>query len=149
MSAFVVDPYHVAYLHTYAVKHGLWDDDEPATTMFNECVRSVMYRYPQDAEGDLPGRIGYTTRLRDDHRWALIAGETFEPGRVIAAVHCLDYQSCETPDWESTPAYGYLQAIQRHVYAAAGIPIDAPYDVYSKVPGYEGTWEISKSRNAA
>lgn len=149
MSAFVVDPYHVAYLHTYAIQRGAWDSDEPATTMFNECIRSVMYRYPHDAEGDLPGRIGYTTRLREDHRWALVMGESFEPGRVIAALACLDYQSCETPDWEQTPAYGYLKALERIAFSEAGIPPTDDYKVYSKLPGYDGTWEITAESRAA
>jgi hypothetical protein len=92
--------------------------------------------------------IGYTSRLRDDHRWPLIAGEPFTPGRVIAAAACLDYQSCETPDWEQTPAYGYVEAIRRHAFADAGVAEDAPYEVYSKIPGYDGTWEITRPQAA-
>lgn len=148
MSAFVVDPYHVAYLHTYAIKRDAWDSDEPATTMFNECIRSVMHRYPQDAEGDLPGRIGYTTRLPEDHRWALVMNESFEPGRVLAALACLNYQSCETGDWEQTPAYAYVQQLKRLAFEDAGIQPSTDYAIYSKLPGYSETWEITAESRA-
>jgi hypothetical protein len=89
-----------------------------------ENVRSVRYRYPNDGPDDLPGpcdqgRVwGYQFRPITntlDARW------------VIKACDCLDYQSCETTDWEDTLAHAILTAIRED--AIASLTTDAPWGI--------------------
>jgi hypothetical protein len=39
--------------------------------------------------------------------------------RVLGAAHCLAYQCCELPEWESTPAYRWLMRV--HWQAASAL----------------------------
>jgi hypothetical protein len=58
------------------------------------------------------------------------AARPLSPVQLIKAVHCLDYQSCETEDWETTLAWRICQAV---VSAAIG-----------RLPAYEAAaWEIA------
>jgi hypothetical protein len=140
MSAFVVSRNHIIYLSTFAKRTNVYppkrpdgssfDHDEAATLLWNENVRSVAYRYRESDFDNLPGTIGDTSPLPIETLWISNAWEwTPETaGRVLAALDCLEYQSCETPDYETTPAYEYLCAIRR--------------EAIRRVNGYDGTWEI-------
>lgn len=149
MSAFIVDPYHIRYLNTYAAHHNVrtpdhkggpmdgasMTHDEAATMLWNQNVRSVAYRYP-DSGDDLPGMIGFTSELPDHTLWIHLPWNhlDFPPGKVLAALACLEYQSCETPDYRETQAFDYLEAIRR--------------DAIRRVDGYDGTWEIQAPAHA-
>ena len=51
------------------------------------------------------------------------------PGKVFAAVDCLDYQSCEHDGWRSSEAYSFLRSLR---------------DAWCRrCAGYEGTWEVA------
>lgn len=52
------------------------------------------------------------------------------PGKMLAAIDCYKYQACENREWEKSEALDFCQAL-------AG-------DVISKIPGYEGAWEIEE-----
>jgi hypothetical protein len=65
--------------------------------LWDENARSVNYRYK---ENDPAPRYSFTFRL-----------SFTPPVQIIKAAHCLDYQSCETDDWETTLAYKILQTI--------------------------------------
>jgi len=141
VSAFVVDPYHIRYLNTYASHHQVrtprredassMTHDEAATVLWNQNIRSVAYRYP-DSGDDLPGRIGFTSPMPDHTIWHHLAWDHggFPAGRVLAALACLQYQSCETPDYYETVAYEYLDAIR--------------HEAIRHTDGYDGAWEIQK-----
>ncbi len=83
--------------------------------------RSVTYRYS--------GRIGDDEKqAAASYRFAYSA-RPLSPVQLIKAVHCLDYQSCETEDWESSIAWRICRAI---IAAATG-----------RLPGYDrAKWEI-------
>ena len=147
MSAFVVDPYHMAYLHSYADRQHVWPEDEregAITAMWNQCVRSVAYRYPDCTEDDLPGTIGRTRTLPENARWPIVEDD-FNPRRVLAAIGCLEYQSCETRDYEQTDAYAYTMTLARR--ALAELRIDAGDNERTEILRREhmdhDAWEIN------
>jgi hypothetical protein len=131
MSAYVVETAHIDALVTYAVANqisytssvgrttiSLLNADEIGQKLLDENVRSVNYRY---RETDAAER--YTFK----HVMPLPAVN------IIKACHCLDYQSCETPDWQETEAFAILQAIKEA----------ATY----KLPGYDAApWGIREDQ---
>jgi hypothetical protein len=105
--------------------------DELGRILWTENVASVRYRYPNDAPGEEPGTYtqdgtpewhhGYTYN-RDGR--PLTAVEAFK------AISCLDYQSCEHPEWRESEASRILESLK-----------DA---LISVLPGYSAaSWEIS------
>lgn len=91
---------------------------EIGRTLLAENERSVMFRYPGETLGSMPGTVGETS-----------ASYTFKerrasPVAVLKALNCLDYQSCESDDWEGTEAYRIIGAIRNRVITT--------------LPGYQG-----------
>lgn len=116
--------------------------------LVSENVRSVSYRYSEpgrtpyygaDAAAemtatiDLPGPVDayYTAPyVYEDPRYTLTPPEAF------AAIDCLDYQSCETPEWRKSDAFSFCESL-RHAYCR-------------RVVGYEDTpWEYTRERLSA
>lgn len=132
MSAYVVEDDHINALVTYAAEKRISYYDPIAENRIDinglnttaigkillaENVRSVNYRYH---ETDTP----------DDYSYRHFA-TPLTAIEVIKACDCLDYQSCETPDWDQTVAWRILQAIKSH----------AMHDL----PGYDSApWGISE-----
>jgi hypothetical protein len=116
MSAFIVSNEHINALVSYMVTKQIsyWNEQErvPVTRfnaeevgriLLNENVRSVNHRYHGEIEEDEKNAsCAYTFRYRPMPISAV---------QIIKAVHCLDYQSCETDDWETTLAYKICQRI--------------------------------------
>lgn len=132
MSAFIVSRTHIDVIVSGAVdvlpdlprRHGA--ADAVGQILWKENVRSVVTRYPQ---------IGGSEEARSH----LFAAETYRHTRyygvthaaLAKAIHCLDYQSCETDDWPSTPAYAILDEIEAAILRA--------------LPGYEqAPWGITR-----
>jgi hypothetical protein len=99
--------------------------DDLGRTLWLENLRSVAARYPNDASGDRPGPCD----LRDEE----IEGYTFSPVpgtpdavTTLTLIRCLEYQSCETDDWQQTEAYAILQALTQ--------------DCIRKIPGSKINW---------
>jgi hypothetical protein len=116
MSAFIVNKEHIDALVNYMVAHKVsyWTgNDRVNVTRFNaeevgrilldENVRSVNHRYRDECSSDEKNESS-NYRFTPSSRY-------FSPVQIIKAVHCLDYQSCETDDWETTLAYKICQAI--------------------------------------
>jgi hypothetical protein len=130
MSAFVVSQKHLATIANFAVKHGTWLDDHRATendyahiykTLAAENVRSVCHRY----ESDKPEEYAHALR-------PALCGKTesVSPVVVLKLCDCLDYQSCETEDWETTAACKLLRRIRN--------------EAIRLIPGYEeAPWAIA------
>jgi hypothetical protein len=96
--------------------------EEVGRILLEENVRSVNYRYG--------GRIGDDEKNAAALYCFTYAARPLSPVQLIKAVHCLDYQSCETEDWETTQAWRICQAV---LSAATG-----------RLPGYEAAaWEIA------
>ena len=159
MSASVVSPEHIKELVTHAVgkrngsmrvdprylKYHISEtlgeqlqeahtDKDIATiyagVLYSENLRSVAYKYDGcKTIQELPGLIEkpeYIEITTSD----LVYRKVRNPVHIIKMCHCLDYQSCETDNWEQTDAYQILQSI-----------IDS---ATRELPGYEDApWEYS------
>lgn len=130
MSAFVVSKKHIAVLANFAVAKKVWLGDRSAgpqdfeyvyKTLAEENVRSVCHRYAAEKPE------AYADFLRPTGRRALVISD---PVAVLKLCQCLDYQSCETDDWQETRACSLL----KNIISAA---IDA-------LPGYdEAPWAVA------
>jgi hypothetical protein len=116
MSAFIVNKEHIDALVNYMVTHKVsyWTGSERVNvTRFNaeevgrilldENVRSVNHRYCDRTDAD-------EKNAASDYRFSR-SSRSFSPVQIIKAVHCLDYQCCETDDWETTLAHKICQEI--------------------------------------
>ena len=130
MSAYIVDRNHIRFLvasalhvnergrfHDYGFrwhdgKSGHQLDQYNATRigqmLWDECINSVKYRYPEPNEHGLPGPIEETFIY--EH---IPPGPSFEPtpAQIIKAVRCYQYQSCEHPEWETSSAHAFCNEL--------------------------------------
>lgn len=103
--------------------------DEVGRMLWGECARSVMYRYPDIADGgDWPGPADFETEQVMGYTFQRLPG-VVDPVVVLKALSCYEYQSCEHPEWRSSEAWQFCNALR-----------DAMVD---KLPGYEkAPWGI-------
>lgn len=124
MSAFIVSDNHIhavvaaaAHFDAYLPNLKLRDIDDRqklGQILVDANYESVNYRYKAKYEPPVY-RIRFTTPP--------------DPIQAIKAIDCLDYQSCEVPDWESTEAFKILERIKSAAIA--------------HLPGYqEAKWSI-------
>jgi hypothetical protein len=135
MSAFIVSHAHINALVSAMLdaRMSYWtgqdrvyvtraNAEEVGRILLAENVRSVTHRYGGRLDDDEQNAAAL-------YRFAY-AGRPRSPVQLIKAVHCLDYQSCETEDWESSIAWRICQAILANAT--------------TKLPGYEtAAWEIT------
>jgi len=126
MSAFVCPPEHFGLLAAFIARTGglvipEWrahDAPTIAELLARECIRSVATRYPDDVSGNRPGPA-LTDQLicAQARAWAATYLNEWPAGVSLALVRnfasCYDYQSCETSDYETTPAHQQIEAIWR------------------------------------
>ena len=165
MSAFVVSPEHIKELATYAVgkKYGSMrvdprylsyhvsmelseqlkttlTDRDIATiysgVLYSENLRSVFHRYDDcKTIEELPGLVEKPASIEITMS-DIVYRKVRNPVHIIKMCHCLNYQSCETENWEKTDAYQIIQSIIN----------SATRDL----PGYEDApWEYCLERVAA
>lgn len=112
MSAFVVSKKHVAALAYYAVAKKIWLDGRSATredfksiysVLAAENVRSVCCRYDGDKAENYEDFV---------HPRTVTPHVVDTPVEILKLVECLDYQSCETDDWQDTRACKILGRIR-------------------------------------
>ena len=72
-------------------------DSELGQILIDENVRSVNARYNEQKSAD-----GYVYKP--------VNLDSVSAVNVLKSVQCLNYQSCETDDWETTPAHAICQA---------------------------------------
>lgn len=115
MSAFIVSDYHINALVSWAAdRHGYRavtyyhagrrrDIREAparvASVLYAENVRSVNARYDE-------------AERADGFRFKRVATSRLKAADIVNACNCLDYQSCETPDWRETEAFAIVDAIR-------------------------------------
>lgn len=142
MSAFICSPEHIATLA--ANYHGKGDaPDEVAATaelLMRANIKSVQYRYSDTAETDLPGPTDTTgvdalvkavRKLTKSAVFAALARGT-APVEILKLAQSLDYQSCETPEWEDNGPCPAKRALNQIVSNAVG-----------NLPGYDAAnWSI-------
>ena len=79
-----------------------------ANLLFNENVRSVKHYYPES--DSLPGPIDLPGKII----MPLIRPiSDADPIQILKTLDSLEYQSCETEDWEETPACMLVNAIRK------------------------------------
>lgn len=140
MSAFLVEDDHIDAIMTYAARKGVsyrWQGERVLITRHNaeevgrelmaQNERSVMHRYPGDDVTDAAAR--YRFRPLDE---LLLMAAPRAGAWIVKACDCLEYQSCETDDYETTLAHVITAAI----HSAA----------VSDLPTYDAPWGISRDK---
>lgn len=154
MSAFICGPDHFIALGVFAASRGTHGDAKVdpryikgceqlhgyrpaqlacayADILYAENARSVLRRYPDDDLESAPGPIEKPEHITvkaghfNDVRWVL------KPVDILKMCACLEYQSCETDDWESTPAFRLVHAIKEAAIRSLPGYEDAPWDYYA------------------
>jgi hypothetical protein len=112
MSAFIVSDKHINSLLNFAYAHmdginlpdgqdlsfkSVQDLDKIGQILLDENYRSVNYRYREQ---------------EISHQIKFFVQPLLTPVQIIKACQCLDYQCCETEDWEETSAYRIINWIQ-------------------------------------
>ena len=120
MSAYICSDLHINTIVTWAVHNDAlpygMTPEAAAALLYSENVRSVNYRYSERTK-----RTGFV------YSRALVTNIT--PVQIIKLCHCLDYQSCEHPQWLRSKAKQILVGI-----------IDR---AVMRMPGYEqAKWSI-------
>lgn len=152
MSAFVVGREHINFLvnaalsrqlnpgysgplHVYHNGEGRYITHDNADTigqeLWEENIKSVLYRYPGDTRENCPGPVGenyvYKHRLPKG-----LFSEIAYPVRVLKAAKCYEYQACEHPEWRDSWAASFIDALKEHAIVA--------------LPGYEDAeWEVKSA----
>lgn len=98
-----------------------------ANILRDENIRSVQNRYSHRDIDDLPGdcALGLIQITTED----LANTRDYPPMIIIKACHCVNYQSCETDDWEDTPACALLQNIEAAAVRQLPGYDDAPWGI--------------------
>ena len=121
-----INPHAWAGETKYVVQLAELTKEDMGRILYAENVRSVSYRYPNDTPDSIPGPIAngrcysYTFRRVD--------GIPFRAGWVIRSLDCLDYQSCECPDYRGTVAKALADEIRRMAVDEL-VGEDAPWGV--------------------
>ena len=148
MSAFICSSLHIKTIAVYATEKnidsyggyalrnvdGNGRDLSDATTvtqiLMEENIKSVCYRYREE----IKNYNAYMEQTKVTNKEAALIGmRAFSPVEVLKLIHCLDYQSCEHPDWRESLAYRILRAFERSLlrrlpgYDAAPWSIDDDY----------------------
>lgn len=110
--------------------------------LVSENIASVSYRYSE------PGRTGYygaetAAGMEDDtietlpgpcDRYYMAPyvfadpGYVLTPAEVFKAIDCLDYQSCEHPEWRASEAFAFLDSLRQSACNAVRGYSDSPWD---------------------
>lgn len=143
MSAFIVSNDHIDALLSYCLRQAYTVSyynpesgrrhpinyetaEEVGRILLDQNVRSVDHRYGGRIDDDMRNAAA---NYRFQYYWPHLKAV-----EVISAVHCLEYQSCETDDWEGSLAWRICQAIKA--------------EAISNLPGYrEAPWEIRRQHS--
>lgn len=85
-----------------------------AKILTNANFESMKYRYPDHDHGDMELYLSrvYKFSMRDD-----IGGKDLNVFQFLKFLHCLNYQSCEHPDYEKSLAYKFIRiAEEKAIY---------------------------------
>lgn len=153
MSAYVVDPEHIGYLLQAAIDRadpftvtyghgpawlgdGRYDGPQPETVtranasrigadLLAENIRSVSFRYPDDAIDDLPGPIPTPSAIDFTYRHSPYVNT--DPVNVLKAISGYEYQSCEHPEWETSAAKEFCDRLRHAMIGKLSGYDDSPY----------------------
>ena len=83
-----------------------------AEILYEENIRSVLTRYPNDTLESAPGPLEKPKRIEIFDRDVARPPVT-DPVAILKLCDGLAYQSCETDDWRETQAFALLGAIRK------------------------------------
>jgi hypothetical protein len=89
----------------------------------DECVASVMYRYPDDSADELPGNEVDATEHYWQHYVYERPGVRLQAGDVYQLVTCYEYQSCEHPSWQHSSAAAFCNTLLREALSKMSSPL--------------------------
>jgi hypothetical protein len=105
--------------------------DEFGAILWAENVLSVRYRYPDEDPDSLPGTVG------DDGRgeWSVPYRYTWPHNQrrptaveALKLLLCLEYQSCEHPEWRQSEAFRICEALKDSIIGALPGYSAAPWE---------------------
>jgi len=163
MSAYICNPEHIGILAAYAATNDCavyeWRKNTNILTAQNvakglalENIRSVAHRYPDDKDGQRPGPnlkdadIVEACQIYAGHFAKRLGGvivmaeDVLEPIQVIKLVRSLDYQSCETDEWEMTLAAQQLRWISGEAISRLDGYEDAAWSFTGSLPEVEALY---------
>jgi hypothetical protein len=87
--------------------------DEVGRMLWAENVRSIHYRYPDTlAGGTYPGPNGFSAEEAFEYTYPVFGlGRQPSPVEGLKLIDCLEYQSCEHPQWRSSEAFQFCDAL--------------------------------------
>jgi len=138
MSAYIVDTatidaiVHAAITDRYRRGTSATDADALGEMLLRANVASVAYRYPDSGADDLPGRTDceWASEYRFPFAEAMTRWPAPSPAFALKQLACLEYQSCERPDWKESEAYAAIEAIRASLIA--------------RLPGYDAApWGVA------
>lgn len=149
MSAYIVSFDHIDMLVAAASQRspvsgtvGYWHDPEqkrypgPETRddrtalgrlLLEENEKSIMYRYPDTVSGGtpiydrMPGPADYGGV--DAYEYPATVLDVLDPVTILKIIHCYEYQSCEHPEWKTSKAKSFCDALAKRQI--------------SRLPGYD------------
>jgi len=89
-----------------------------ATILHNENIRSYNYRY-QEKDGEAEITVTGRDAVKHSHAKAVT---------ILKMCDCLEYQSCETPDYQESTAYQLVEAIRKAAIRCLPGYDDAPWE---------------------
>ena len=163
MSAYICNPEHIGILAAYAavndcaiyewrMSNNILTAQSVAKGLALENIRSVAHRYPDDKDGQRPGPglkdadIIEACQIYAGHFAKRLGGvivmaeDVLEPVQVLKLVSSLDYQSCETDDWEMTLAAQQLRWILGEAISRLDGYEDADWSFTGSLPEIEALY---------
>lgn len=139
-----VDPRYVQGLtHPQHSERGLENFTERelaslyADVLYQENVRSVAYRYEDTPRDKLPGPLADSGFVGITNR-DIVERFRLAPVAILKMCDCLEYQSCETPDYRESVAWNLLGAIRKAAIRELPGYEEAPWDFEAPEPAPRG-----------
>ncbi len=155
MSAFEVNHTHIDVLVSAALKrapggtHMYWHHDageDAARTLPGETLpedtdglRHALREVTRENAGMWGATLAAENRRGVNHRYDEEEWEEpyefteyrgrFDPVRILSALACYEYQACEHPEWKTSEAKGFCDALRSRMIRALPGYGDAPWEV--------------------
>lgn len=133
MSAWIVSKGHIDALVQGLVVEQLVEMNDAAATgrlLWEECRRSVAYRYPNDADGEWPGPIDLTIADINAYVPEMIESP-LNDAKLAHQLACYGYQSCEHPEWETSEAYRLVKTLEGVIGLRNGCDVTDPNSLWN------------------
>lgn len=112
MSAWIVSRKHIDLLTAALIEHGIAPNfpDLVGQMLWQENLRSVAYRYPNDRDGERPGPVGFRDSMVESYTYRG-PQDVSDSALVLKQAHCFDYQSCEHPEYADSEACTWVRKL--------------------------------------